>query len=262
MTGRYPFTAGSPNGIPLDDFARLFAPNGMINKFFNAQLRPFVDTSGSIWKAQAVAGVAPPVTPGDLAQFQRAAPIGELFFAGGGAQPTVRFDITPNAGHRRQAGDAGSRRPAIVYAHGPQRATSVTWPGPNRHEQRAAGVRSAAVQRTARAVGERAVGIVPPVRPGHAAAAGSSERYTLTFHVGDRQASFEIRAGSVLNPFAPGMLHDFKCSGTLTPGSVSDAFARGCDGRLLRQSCRHAAISSAPVCRATSPIPGTTGCNR
>ena len=43
--------------------------------------------------------------------------------------------------------------------------------------------------------------------------AGSSDRYTLTFHVGDREASFEIRAGSVLNPFAPGMLHDFRCPG-------------------------------------------------
>ena len=41
--------------------------------------------------------------------------------------------------------------------------------------------------------------------------AGSSDRYTLTFHVGDREASFEIRAGSVLNPFAPGMLRDFRC---------------------------------------------------
>jgi type VI secretion system protein ImpL len=40
---------------------------------------------------------------------------------------------------------------------------------------------------------------------------GSSDRYMLTFHVGDRTASFDIRAGSVLNPFAPGMLHGFKC---------------------------------------------------
>jgi type VI secretion system protein ImpL len=41
--------------------------------------------------------------------------------------------------------------------------------------------------------------------------AGSADRYTLSFHLGDRQASFEIRAGSVLNPFAPGMLRDFRC---------------------------------------------------
>ncbi len=40
---------------------------------------------------------------------------------------------------------------------------------------------------------------------------GSAERYTLTFSLGERQAVFEIRAGSVLNPFAPGMLQEFRC---------------------------------------------------
>jgi type VI secretion system protein ImpL len=39
----------------------------------------------------------------------------------------------------------------------------------------------------------------------------SPERYTLTFQVGDREAVFEIRAGSVLNPFAAGVLQDFRC---------------------------------------------------
>ena len=40
---------------------------------------------------------------------------------------------------------------------------------------------------------------------------GSAERYTLSFQNGDRQASFEIRAGSVQNPFAPGLLKNFQC---------------------------------------------------
>jgi type VI secretion system protein ImpL len=95
VAGRYPFSPGSANDIPLDDFGRLFAPNGLLDQFFSTQLRPFVDTSGAVWKAQAVAGVAPPVSPGDLAQFQRAAAIRDLFFSAGGNQPTVRFDITP-----------------------------------------------------------------------------------------------------------------------------------------------------------------------
>jgi type VI secretion system protein ImpL len=48
---------------------------------------------------------------------------------------------------------------------------------------------------------------------GHASLqqAGSSERYNLTFRVGGREAVFEIRAASVLNPFAPGVLQDFRC---------------------------------------------------
>lgn len=214
VTGRYPFTAGAANDIPLDDFGRLFAPNGMINQFFNQQLRPFVDTSGATWKAQPVAGVAPPVTPGDLAQFQRAAAIGDLFFAGGAAQPTVRFDITP------QTLDAGAKQVTldldgltVTYAHGPQRATSVSWPGANR-------------MNSARLVFDpppnNGGGVLQATGPwalfrlfdqGTLQQAGSSDRYTLSFHSGDRQASFEIRAGSVLNPFAPGMLHDFRCPG-------------------------------------------------
>ncbi len=40
---------------------------------------------------------------------------------------------------------------------------------------------------------------------------GSADRYTLSFQLGERQASFEILAGSVLNPFAPGILSGFQC---------------------------------------------------
>jgi type VI secretion system protein ImpL len=39
--------------------------------------------------------------------------------------------------------------------------------------------------------------------------AGSPETFTLTFGAGD--AVFELRAGSVMNPFAPGVLQDFRC---------------------------------------------------
>jgi type VI secretion system protein ImpL len=214
VSGRYPFTAGAANDIPLDDFGRLFSPNGMINQFFNQQLRPFVDTSGETWKAQAVAGVAPPIAPADLAQFQRAAAIGDLFFAGGAAQPNVRFDVTPDtldSGAKQVTLDLDGL--VVTYAHGPQRPTSVTWPGANR-------------MNSARLVFDpppsNGGGVLQAAGPwalfrlfdqGKLQQAGSSDRYTLSFRLGDRQASFLIRAGSVLNPFAPGMLHDFRCPG-------------------------------------------------
>ncbi len=214
VEGRYPFTPAATNEIPMDDFARLFAPNGMLDQFYTTQLRSFVDTSGPVWKAQPVGGVAPPVSEEDLAQFQRGAAIRDLFFAGGASQPTVRFDITP------QTLDSGAKQVTldldgltISYAHGPLRATPVTWPGAG----------------TTRITNARLVFDPPPASgppalqatgpwalfrlfgQGKLQQGASSDRYTLTFELGDRQASFEIRAGSVLNPFAPGMLRDFKC---------------------------------------------------
>jgi type VI secretion system protein ImpL len=212
VAGRYPFTAGSSNDIPLDDFARLFAPSGLLDKFFNENLQSFVDTSGTAWKAQPVAGVTPPVTPADLAQFQRASQIRDLFFAAGGAQPTVRFDITPIDTDAKQVTlDLDGQ--AIVYAHGPLRPTSVTWPGQTRMisvrlvfdpppSSGAPVIQASGPWALFRVFGQ-----------GTLQQSGSADRYTLSFALGDRHASFEIRAGSVLNPFAPGVLRDFHCPG-------------------------------------------------
>ncbi len=212
VAGRYPFFSSSPNDIPLDDFARLFAPGGLLDKFFNDNLASFVDTSGATWKAQAVAGVTPPVSPGDLAQFQRASQIRDLFFGTGGNQPTVRFDITPIDTDAKQVTLDLDGQP-VVYAHGPLRPTSVTWPGPNR-------------MISVRLVFDPPPSSGPPViqatgpwalfrvfGQGTLLQGGSADRYTLSFTLGDRHASFEIRAGSVLNPFAPGVLRDFRCPG-------------------------------------------------
>jgi type VI secretion system protein ImpL len=206
VDGRFPFTAGSTNDIPLDDFSRLFSADGLLAKFFNDNLQNFVDTSGSTWKAQPVAGVAPPVTPADLAQFQKAAQIRDLFFAGGGAQPVVRFDITPIDSNAKQVTlDLDGQ--SIVYAHGPARSTPVTWPGPNRMTN----VRLVfdTGQPVLKASGPWA--LFRLFADGTLAQTGEADRYTLNFTVGDRHASYEIRAGSVLNPFAPGVLRGFQC---------------------------------------------------
>jgi type VI secretion system protein ImpL len=206
VDGRFPFTAGSNNDIPLDDFSRLFSAGGLLDKFFNENLQNFVDTSGATWKAQPVAGVAPPVTPADLAQFQKAAQIRDLFFAAGGAQPTVRFDITPIDTDAKQVTlDLDGQ--SIVYAHGPVRSTSVTWPGSNRMNNVRLVFDSG--QPVLKASGPWA--LFRLFADGTLAQTGDADRYTLKFTVGDRHASYEIRAGSVLNPFAPGVLRGFQC---------------------------------------------------
>ena len=132
VNGRFPFVPGSSNETPLDDFAKLFAPGGLIDGFFNTQLRPYVDTTGKTWTPQAVDGVSAPVSPADITQFQRAAVIRDLFFASGSTTIAVRFDITP------VELDSGSSQvslefdgTSVTYAHGPARSTQITWPGPN-----------------------------------------------------------------------------------------------------------------------------------
>jgi type VI secretion system protein ImpL len=212
VTGRYPFAPGAANETPLDDFARLFAPGGLIDGFFNTQLRPYVDISGGTWKGHPVEGVAAPVSPADLAQFQRAAVIRDLFFGVGGNTPNLRFDLTPtflDAGARQVTLELGNTK--ITYAHGSPSATQVTWPG-------ATGMSTvrlifdpppSAGAGTLQASGPWA--LFRLFDQGHLQRAGSAERYQLSFRSGEREAVFELRAGSVLNPFARGVLRDFRC---------------------------------------------------
>jgi type VI secretion system protein ImpL len=212
VNGRFPFVPGSTLETPLDDFAKLFAPGGLIDGFFNTQLRPYVDTTGKVWTPQSVDGVPAPVSPADIAQFQRAAVIRDLFFAPNSTTIAVRFDIMPvqlDSGASQVSLEFDGT--SIVYAHGPSRSTSITWPGTN-HMQNVRLVFDPPPQ--------GGTGVFSETGPwamfrlfahGTLQQAGSPEIYTLTFAIGERSATFELRAASVINPFAPGVLQEFRC---------------------------------------------------
>ncbi len=212
VAGRYPFSPGSANDIPLDDFARLFAPGGLLDTYFTTQLLPFVNTAGTTWQLQSAGDVAPPIGPADLAQFQRAATIRDLFFGAGGKDPSVRFDITPQSADnvtKQVTIDLGEQQ--IVYSHGPVRPVTINWPGAPRII-------------SARLAFDPPPKSGPPVIQtsgpwalfrlfdrGTLRPTGSADRYILDFNLGGRTVSYEIAAGSVLNPLAPGLLRDFRC---------------------------------------------------
>jgi type VI secretion system protein ImpL len=222
VTGRYPFTPGSSNDIPLDDFAKLFAAGGLLDGFFNTQLRPFVDASGSVWKGQSVDGVPAPISPADLAQFQRAAVIRDLFFGIAGTTPTLRFDLTPtyiDPGTKQVTLDLGSS--SVSFAPGPAKSTQITWPGSGMSTVRLSfePIATAAVG-TAQISAPATGGAIQASGPwalfhffeqGGLHKAGSAERYQLSFRSGDRSASFELRAGSVQNPLSRNVLREFRC---------------------------------------------------
>jgi type VI secretion system protein ImpL len=100
----------------------------------------------------------------------------------------------------------------ITYTNGSQaQSTQITWPGANGISN----ARLAFDPAPASGAGDlQASGPWALFRlfdQGSLEQAGSSDRYRVTFHIGDHQAMFVIRAGSVLNPFATGVLKDFRC---------------------------------------------------
>jgi type VI secretion system protein ImpL len=212
VKSHYPFVRDTANDVSLEDFSRLFAPGGLIDGFVNTLLRPYVDMSGPAWRPQVADNVAAPVAAADLAQFQRAANIRDAFFAAGGTTPSIRFDITPvNLDRTTKQATLELDGTTVTASHGPPRSTQITWPSPTQTS-------------TARVVFDPPPAGQPAVLQdagpwsmfrlfgrGKLHPGASPDRYTLTFQVGDRQVTFEIRANSGPNPFAPGLLQDFRC---------------------------------------------------
>jgi type VI secretion system protein ImpL len=212
VNGRYPFTPDTALETSLDDFGKLFSPGGLIDGFVNTQLRPYIDKSGKTWTPQPAEGVAAPVSAADLANFQRAAVIRDLFFSGGGTTPSVRFDITPTAldpGAKQVTFDFDGT--AVTNTHGPARATQITWPGPT-------GMQNVRLVFDPPPNGDTGVrsdsgpwALFRMFGRGKTVQVGTSQTYTLSFQIGARSAAFDIRPSSSSNPFAAGVLQDFHC---------------------------------------------------
>jgi type VI secretion system protein ImpL len=209
--GRYPFVRSSERDVTQEDFARLFAPNGLIDDFFQKHLQPFVDTSTRPWTFKDVAG-ASMGSPGTLLTFQRAAAIRETFFRGAGNVPGLRLDFKPDAMDTSITQFILDVDGQIVrYAHGPAIPVSIQWPGPRGSTQ--VRVELSPPSATGRS------GIVTSgpwalfrmidklqLEPGQA-----PERFRVTFNVEGRKASFDVTTSSVRSPFRLKELEEFTC---------------------------------------------------
>lgn len=206
IADHYPFVPAAAADASLEDFTKLFAPGGVIDAFFNAQLKPYVDMTTRPWKLQAVDNVSAPVTAGDLAQFQRAAAIRDLFFPTSSAQPAFKFDLAPGpldaqaTGARLQLGAS-----TVVAAPGAApRPSALVWPG------------TPAVPAARLTIAATTPLVIEAAGPwavfrllGRATVATAGDKTTLTFSGNDHQARFELRANP--NPFATPLLAAFRC---------------------------------------------------
>lgn len=222
ISSRYPFARGSNQEVPLGDFARLFSPSGIIDKFFTQFLAPYADTSRSDWAWRKDSPVGRSLSADTLKQFQNAAFIRDAFFQTGGSQPVVSFSIKspPAAGPgveiKTEIGGT------VITSQGPSASASlfgsasppppsaapstVQWPGPS--------------TRTAISVSN---GAGPPsvlertgpwslfrmLEAGSLSVKGDSA--SASFIVAGQELNYQISTGSVRNPLNLVPLREFRC---------------------------------------------------
>ncbi len=208
INGRYP-VANSRQDITIADFSRFFAPGGLLEQFFDRQLKPFIDTSVSPWKVMNTSGMQLDITPAALGYFEQASRIRAMFFPSGAATPQLVFEVTPidlDPGALRVKLDIDGQ--ALIYQYGPPQPVSMKWPG---------GTGGVRVEFGAQQPGFASSLTVPGpwallrfVRSSDLRRL-SADRFSFRVSLGARSAGFMLNATSVDNPFGQNPLLGFRC---------------------------------------------------
>lgn len=207
---RFPFVAGAQAEIPLGEFGRLFGRDGLIDGFFDSQLKGLVETGRSPWAPRGTAPAELRLSRPALAQFERAAAIRDSLFQDGGLRPSLGFSLAlvqADPGLRAVVLELDGRR--LEFRPGDAGAQRLRWPG-------AEGVGGAALSlegpqgatTLASARGDwalfRLLQALPP-RP------RGPDALELVVAAEGRQAVFLLTADAAANPFARGLLAGFRC---------------------------------------------------
>ncbi|MHA7847784.1 type VI secretion system membrane subunit TssM [Serratia sp. D1N4] len=128
VSGRYPFNRSAREEIGIADFSRMFSQAGAMQNFFDQNLAPYVDTSGSSWKVKPEsAGV---VTSKTLGAFEHASQIRDSFFDASGnmAMSMIIRPISLSPTILEAVLDVDGQ--VLTYSHGYSQPMRVDWPGP------------------------------------------------------------------------------------------------------------------------------------
>jgi type VI secretion system protein ImpL len=214
IAGRYPLLRSASKEVTPDDFGKFFGPGGVMDDFFGKNLAAQVDMSGTVWKwrnSGGSAGAAPlGIAPDVLNQFQRAARLREMFFAGGGRQPALRFELTAlNADPALTKVQLEVDGQMVAYTAGTTgRPVAISLPSGKAGGQVHLDA-TPALRADLRSDGPW--GWFRMLDKGTLEPSAQGERYKLSFDLDGRKAVYQLNASSVINPFRRDALEQFRC---------------------------------------------------
>ena len=207
IANRYPFDVGSSIDVNVADFARMFAPGGIMDSFTTENLLPLVDVTTKPWTWRADVEL----DDATLIPFERGRSIRDGLFPGG-AGPVMGFTLQPKAMsvNARQASLVIDGQ-VLEYFHNNALPTPMTWPGSNGSNTVTLtlfpldGGAEIQVSETG------AWAWLRMIRKGSLAATSIPELFNLRLGAGGITINYELRANSVDNPFDLKMFGSFSC---------------------------------------------------
>ena len=212
--GRYPFIASSSQDVPRDDFAKLLGPGGLIDGFFNDNLKSLVDTSSTPWRWQSADHVKLGLQQGTLTQFENAAKIRDALFSAG-TDLAVKFELVPSKldTHLSKVivDISGS---TLTYEHGPTESQSFTWPSNGKNGVKVTMIAASGGAETIISK-DGPWALLRLLDAAHVIPSGQPDKFQLVFTSPAGTAAIDLNASSVRNPFTLSAFRSFRCPARL-----------------------------------------------
>ncbi|WP_084605253.1 type VI secretion system membrane subunit TssM [Psychromonas aquimarina] len=129
IEGRFPFALQGRGEVALDDFAGMFKPQGLIDKFIKQELQPFVYWDNGVLKLNEIEGQKLPVSSETLAKIKQAKGIRELFFGPAGQELALQLRVKASSMSTTSTQfDIREAERLFSYRHGPRLWQDITWP--------------------------------------------------------------------------------------------------------------------------------------
>lgn len=212
IAGRYPFDRGASRDVAWNDMARLFAPGGMMDAFFQQHLVGRVDMSQRRWRFKSGVQGQESRTSAFLDAFQRAAVIRDVYFSAAASEPSFSVTIRPvrmSPEITQLTLDVDGQ--LLRYAHGPIVSTQVRWPGSGGNGRLRMEVMPAGRSSGATVTGPWAMHRW--LDQARLSRGSSQDAIIATFDQGGREVVLEILTNSVKNPLRLPEMEGFSCPG-------------------------------------------------
>ncbi len=208
IEGRYPVNKRSRKDITLDDFRSFFSYGGTIDRFFNQHLSVFVDTSRGRWRLHKDIGISNYT----LRQLEKAKAIRESFFVRNGTDIAVNFTLKPSS----LSVNAGQvlvdiEGQVLSYRHGPLRAYPTRWPGPKPQVATSISFTPTDGGQTETVRTSGFWSLFRLLDKAKLKKTLAYDKFLVEFKHDEFDASFELQAHSVNNPFFGSDLEGFNC---------------------------------------------------
>ncbi|GLS26053.1 type VI secretion system membrane subunit TssM [Marinibactrum halimedae] len=211
LAGRYPFSTGTRNEVPMLEFNNYFKPGGIEQSFVDTYVKPFVDTRR--WQSRSLDGRSLGFTAESFSQFKQADTIrGALFSTADNAQ--VNFRLQPlklDSSVRLFALELGNSR--ITYSHGPRTPSSLSWTGGQ--ELRSRIIFEDLNETVHRKHFEGDWAWFKLLDASRVEATNAANIKNITFEDNGREAQFKLTANSNINPFDSQLLKKYRAPKTL-----------------------------------------------